>query len=73
MNSEASQKGKRMLSRSVPIGGIRITTSPGQDRSTINDEVTGSHQSGSKSQQDRQDKESFMQRCSSYVATSALL
>jgi hypothetical protein len=73
MNPEASQKGKRMLSRSVPVGRIRVTTSPGQDRSTINDQITGSNQSGSQSLQNRQDKQSFIQRGSSDVATSALL
>ncbi len=31
-----------MVSGSVPIGGIRITTSPSQDGSAVNDEITGS-------------------------------
>jgi hypothetical protein len=73
MDAEASQKRKGMVSGSVSVGRIRVTTSPSEDRSTINDEITGSNQSGSKSLQDRQDKQRFMQRCSSYVATSALL
>jgi hypothetical protein len=73
MNPEASQKGKRMLSWSVPVGGIRVTTSPGQDGSTINDEVTGSNQSSLKRLHNDQDKQRFVQRGSCDVATSARL
>jgi hypothetical protein len=39
MHPEAPQERTRMVSRSVPISGIRITASPGQDRSTVNDEI----------------------------------
>jgi len=45
-----------MVSRSVPEGSIGITTPPGQDGSTVNDEITSSDESSSESLQNDQDK-----------------
>src|SRR6266576_5574304 len=57
VDPEASQKGKRMMSGSVPIGSIRVTTSPGQDGSAVNDEITGSDEPSSESLQNHQHKQ----------------
>jgi hypothetical protein len=56
MHPKASQERTRMVSGSVPNGSIGITTSPGQDGSTINDEITSSDESSSESLQNDQDK-----------------
>jgi hypothetical protein len=62
-----------MVSRSVPIGGIRITTSPSQNGSTVNDEITGPDEPSSQSLQNDQHKERLMQRCTRSMATFAML
>jgi len=49
MNPVAQQQRTRMVSRSVPEGGIRVTVSPSQDGGTVNDEITGSDESSSES------------------------
>src|SRR2546421_9962316 len=45
MHPEAAQERARMVGRSMPIGGIRISASPCQDGSTINDQVASSNES----------------------------
>jgi len=62
-----------MLSRSMSIGSIGIMASPGQDGSTVNDEITGSSQSRPQGVQNSDDKKGLMHRCSGGVATFALL
>ena len=73
VHSEASQQRKRMVGRSVPEGRVRITTSPGQDGSTINDEITCPNESSSESLQNGEHEERLVQRGSGCVATFALL
>src|SRR5213594_4008614 len=73
MHSEASQQGPRMVSGGMPKGRTRVTTSPSQNRSTVNDQVTCSDESGSNSMDNREHKEGFVEGCSGSVATFALL
>jgi len=73
MDPEASQEGKRMVSGSVSIGGIWITASPGQDGSTVNDEIAGSHQSSLQCLQHDQHKQRLMHRGTGSMATFAML
>src|SRR5437016_307594 len=73
MDTEASQERTRMVSGSVPEGGIRITASPGEDGSAVNDEITGPNESRSQSMHHGQHKERLMHRSSGCVATFALL
>jgi hypothetical protein len=73
MHPEASQQRTRMVRGSVPVSSIRVTTSPSQNGSTVNDEITGSHESLSESLQNDQHKQGLVQRCSGSVATFALL
>jgi hypothetical protein len=47
MDPEATQKRARMVSGSMAKGRIGITTSPGQDGSTVNDEITRANESSS--------------------------
>jgi len=49
VDPEASQKGKGMMSGSMSVGGIRVTASPSQNGSTVNDQITGSDESPSQS------------------------
>ena len=62
-----------MVTRSVPVGGIRVTTSSSQNGSTVNDQITGSDEPSSQRFSDREHKERLMCRCSSRMATFALL
>jgi hypothetical protein len=62
-----------MLSGGMPVGSVRITSSPSQDGSTVNDEVSSSDESSAQGSQNNQHKEGLMQRCSGGVATFALL
>jgi hypothetical protein len=73
MDPEATQKRARMMSGSVSIGSIRITSSPSQDGSTVNDQITGSDESLPQSFSDREDKERLVRWCSSRMTTFALL
>jgi hypothetical protein len=73
MHSEASQKRKSMVSGGMSVGGIRITTFPSQDGSTVNDEITGSDESPSQSLQNHQHKQRLMHRSTSSMATFAML
>jgi hypothetical protein len=38
-----------MVSGSMPEGGVRVTTSPSEDRCTVNDEITCPNESRSES------------------------
>ena len=62
-----------MVSGSVAIGGVRVATSPSQNGSTVNDEITGSDESSAQSLQNNQYKEGLMQRRSGGMATFAML
>jgi len=62
-----------MVSRSVPIGSIRIAAFPSQDGSTVNDEITGSDKPSAQGLQNHQHKQGFMWRRSGSVATFAML
>jgi hypothetical protein len=73
VHAEASQEGKRVMGRSVPVGSIRITTTPCQNGSTVNDEIPGSDKPSAQSLQNHQDKKGFMQRRTSRMATFAML
>jgi hypothetical protein len=73
MHTEAPQKRTRMVSRSMPEGGIRITASPSQDGSTVNDEVTSSDESSSDGLQNNENKKGLMQRCPRSLAAFAML
>ena len=58
---------------SVPEGRIGITASPGQDGSTVNDEITGSDESSSDGLQNGQHEERLVRRSTSGVTAFALL
>jgi hypothetical protein len=62
-----------MVSGSVPIGGVRVATSPSQNGSTVNDQITGSDESPSQSLQNNQHKQGLMYRSTSSMATFAML
>ena len=47
MDPVAQQERTRMLSRSVPERGIRVTTPPSEDGGTVNNEIMGSDKSSS--------------------------
>jgi hypothetical protein len=51
-----------MLSGSMTKGSVRITASPSQDGSTVNDEITSPDEPPSNGLQSREDKERFVQR-----------
>lgn len=55
------------------MGGIRIMTSPSQDRSTVNDAIASPNESRSESMQDDEHKEGLVQGCSSCGTTFALV
>ncbi len=46
---ESYYQGTRMMGGCMAVSGIRITASPSQNGSTVNDEITGPNQSGSES------------------------
>jgi hypothetical protein len=73
MDPEAPQKGKRMVSGSMPVGSIRVTASPSQDGSTVNDEIPGSDEPSSESLQNKEHKQGLMHRRTSSMATFAML
>jgi hypothetical protein len=73
VHAKASQKGKRMVSRSVSIGGIWVTPSPSQDGSTVNDEITGSDKPSAQSLHNDQHKQRLMHRGTSSMATFTML
>jgi hypothetical protein len=73
MDPEASQEGKRMVSGSVSIGGIWVTPSPSQDRSAVNDKITGSDKPSAQSLQDDEHKQGLVHRGTGSMATFAML
>src|SRR5512135_2607038 len=73
MHAKASQERTRMVGRGMPKGGIRITASPSQDRSTVNEEVTSSNKPSSESLENCQDEERLVHRGTSGMATFAVL
>jgi hypothetical protein len=62
-----------MVGGSVSVGSIRVTPSPSQNGSTVNDEITGSDESPSQSLQNNQHKQGLMYRSTSSMATFAVL
>src|SRR5260370_39006308 len=62
-----------MVSGSMSVGRIRITASPSQNGSTVNDQITGSDQPSAQSLQNHQHKQRLMHRGSSCMATLAML
>src|SRR5256885_12422341 len=62
-----------MVSRSMSIGSIGIMAFPGQDGSTVNDEITCSYQSRPHGVQNSDDKKGLMHRGSGGMATFTLL
>jgi hypothetical protein len=73
MYPEASQERMRMVSRSVSEGGIRVTASPCQDGSTVNDEITSPNESSSDGMENGEHEEGLVQRSASSMAAFALL
>ena len=73
MHTKATQERTRMVSRSVPKRSIGIMASPGEDGSTVNDEVTGSDESRVKSLQHCEHKERLIQGRSGSMPTFPLL
>jgi hypothetical protein len=73
MYTEPSQKRPRMMSGCMPISCIRVTASPGQDRSTINDEITSPDESAADGLQNDEHKKGLMQRCTCNLAAFAML
>ncbi len=63
MDPIAAQERARMLSRSVTDGRIGIIALPGQDGSTVNDEITSLDQAGAQGHEHGEHKEGFGQRC----------
>jgi hypothetical protein len=57
VHPEPSEKRARMVSGSMPVSRVRGTPSPGKDRSTVNDEVTGTDESSPVGLQSDKDKE----------------
>ena len=62
-----------MMSRSVPKGSIRITASPGEDGSAVNDEIAGSDKSSSDGLQNGEHEERLVRRSTSGVTAFTLL
>ena len=62
-----------MVSGSVPKGGIRVPASPGQDGSTINDEITRPDESLLDGLENGQHEERLVHRSTSGMAAFALL
>ncbi len=62
-----------MVSGSVSVGSIWVTSSPSQDGSAVNDEITGSDKSSAQSLHNDQHKQRLIHRGSSCMATFAML
>src|SRR5258708_7095843 len=73
MHAVAQQQGTRMLSGSMTEGGVRITASPSQNGSTVNDEITSPNEPSSHGLHNREHEERLVQRGSSCMTTFALL
>jgi len=73
MDPEASEKWPRMVSRSMPRSRIRVTASPSQDGSTINDEVMSANESPPNGLHNDKDEEGLVHWCTRSVTALALL
>jgi hypothetical protein len=73
VDTKASQEGKRMVSGSMAVGGIRVTASPSENGGTVNDEIASSDESSSQRLHNDHDKEGLMERGSRDMTTFALL
>ena len=73
MNAIAAQKWTRMLGRSMAIGSIGVSATPGKDGSAINNQVAGPNEPTVQSDEDGEDKKRFRQRCSGTIAPLPLL
>jgi hypothetical protein len=73
MHPEATQKRTRMMSRSVPISGIGITASPGEERSAVNDEIASAHESRLERLQHGEHEKGFVEGGSGDVTAFTLL
>jgi hypothetical protein len=62
-----------MVSGSVSVGGIWVASSPSQDGSTVNNEITGSDKPSTQSLQHNQHKEGLMHGGTGSMATFAML
>jgi len=61
MDAVATQEWTRMLRRSMTKGGIRVSTTPGEDGSAIDNEITGTNQPATDGGQNTEDEEGFGQ------------
>ena len=43
VHAEATQEGAGVVGRGMPVGGIRVVATPGQDGGTVHDEVAQAH------------------------------
>src|SRR6266581_3770483 len=73
MHAIAQQQSAWMVSGSMAEGGIRITASPSQKGSAVNDQITGSNEPSSDGMQHREHEERLIQRSSCCAATFTLL
>src|SRR2546426_9110969 len=73
MDTIATEKRARMLSRSMAKSGIGVGAAPSEDGDAINDEIAGANEPTTQSGQDREDKECFRQRCPCAIPTLPLL
>ena len=62
-----------MLDGSMTDGGIRVGTSPGQDRGAIDDEIARPDQPPPHGRQHTEDEECLGHRCASGLSALALL
>jgi hypothetical protein len=62
-----------MMGRSMSKGGIRITASPSQNGSTVNDEIPGSNEPSSDGRENREHEKRLVHRGTSSVSTFTLL
>jgi hypothetical protein len=57
----------------MPISGIRVSTTPGEDGSTIDDEIAGTNQPSTNGSQDAQHKERLWEWSGGLLSAFALL
>src|SRR5260370_36512529 len=62
MDAKATQQGTRMVGRSMTSSGIRIASAPSQNGSTIDNQITRSHQTAAHAPPDGQHKEGLKGR-----------
>src|SRR5258708_5475895 len=73
MNAVAAQERTRMLSRSMPIGRIRVSAMPSEKRNTINDQIAGPNQPTAESGEHAENEQCLRQRRATELAALALL